>query len=468
MAAHLVDHLVAAKGFLKLVKGKPGYVAAKKAQADYAVATLASQTSLETKVGSQLMAAISAMPFKDDLKSTLLERVAALMAAAPAAEAAPGGQRGGKRRAAQDFQSLVSFCTQEDWKIFMDSRMDGAVKIQRLIHRAWALGLRTTHERTFQRMSAMLLMAADGFDQAVLLSARSKYQYLQQLKKAAKKKFKQEKDRGKRTDPGVQTLPHDPALLQVKHQKLYEDVFQLEGPIRCPLDTTKLDALADSIRMRKLAKGLQAMDGDTPVGAVASAVLQAMEGHLGCSLRKPKTGMLAIEDREDEAATEHADAQGASETGRAATSEDAIASAREAIFAKVNRKPTEPKLAASSEDEHESEHKPKKAKPRKKTGKGATGKKDEVATGKKPKKSGPEASGGRKGSPAKKGVVKGAIGNQKGKPSYAVEWSRHQCLCRTGLPGVGQTKAIKFAEVGGSSKAIALAKRWVKEQLKTA
>ena len=47
-------------------------------------------------------------------------------------------------------------------------------------------------------------------------------------------------------------------------------------------------------------------------------------------------------------------------------------------------------------------------------------------------------------------------------PSWGYENSRNQIMCRTGIPGPGQSHGIKYDEAGGKAKAIKLADAWVK------
>ena len=50
---------------------------------------------------------------------------------------------------------------------------------------------------------------------------------------------------------------------------------------------------------------------------------------------------------------------------------------------------------------------------------------------------------------------------KKSGPSFSVEHSRQQVLCRSGLGGKGGSWGIKFADVGGKAKAIAKATAWL-------
>ena len=51
------------------------------------------------------------------------------------------------------------------------------------------------------------------------------------------------------------------------------------------------------------------------------------------------------------------------------------------------------------------------------------------------------------------------------KPSFSVEWSRNQVMCRTGKTGPGQSKAIPFGNDSGcAKKAIKQAEKWLQEE----
>ena len=64
----------------------------------------------------------------------------------------------------------------------------------------------------------------------------------------------------------------------------------------------------------------------------------------------------------------------------------------------------------------------------------------------------------KKAAKAKKTTPKKA---EKKPPSFSVEHSRKQVMCRTGGEGPGSTYRISFDECGGKAKAIAKAKAWV-------
>ena len=52
------------------------------------------------------------------------------------------------------------------------------------------------------------------------------------------------------------------------------------------------------------------------------------------------------------------------------------------------------------------------------------------------------------------------------KPFFDIVESRQHVQCRTGLKGPGQYRTISFTRAGSRAKAIDLAERWVKEQVK--
>jgi hypothetical protein len=86
-----------------------------------------------------------------------------------------------------------------------------------------------------------------------------------------------------------------------------------------------------------------------------------------------------------------------------------------------------------------------------------------------PKEEGPAGKKGRKttiGPEAKRAKVQAASDSNTGKPTYAVERSRHQVRCRTGrlIPNMNSSLAIKFGpdfKLKTEAAAIAEAKRWI-------
>lgn len=71
-----------------------------------------------------------------------------------------------------------------------------------------------------------------------------------------------------------------------------------------------------------------------------------------------------------------------------------------------------------------------------------------------------------KASAACKGKGKPHSGGGKFNPTFCIEKSRKQVMCRTGLKGSGQNHAITFKSAGSEAKAIKLAKVWVADQVK--
>ena len=71
----------------------------------------------------------------------------------------------------------------------------------------------------------------------------------------------------------------------------------------------------------------------------------------------------------------------------------------------------------------------------------------------------------KRGRPSKAGagvtMKKPAAASASSGPSFSIEWSRHQAMCRTGRKG-DKCVALKFSDHGGVDKTVAAAKKWVR------
>jgi len=101
----------------------------------------------------------------------------------------------------------------------------------------------------------------------------------------------------------------------------------------------------------------------------------------------------------------------------------------------------------------------------KRTSKRAAAKKDEKAKA----KAAPKTKAGPKAMKLKtepKSMKVKSESKKGSRPSFSVEWTRNQALCRTGVKGDPSHK-IKFEDVGGCDKAVKKAKKWVADQCKS-
>ena len=99
-------------------------------------------------------------------------------------------------------------------------------------------------------------------------------------------------------------------------------------------------------------------------------------------------------------------------------------------------------------------------------GKADSAAKKKAAADRKAEREAKKKASAEKAKKKKASADKAKKGKRSGKPSFSIEWSRSQVLCRTGMRGAGQSLALPFEEYGGSDKAIAAAKRWVAKQTK--
>ena len=501
-ASALVEQLKAAASFLtQLEKGSNAYKEVVTAQCCMAMSVMEPWTFVSAEDSAALILQIGKMPFGKKKLAMLLGRVTEIATTSAnmlVANVAAGAElMSVTRTPMQDFTPITSYLTAAQWAEILDQDSDFMGRVAVMMQACKKLGLRTLHEPTIQ-MATCTALAVEGFERAIRQPPLALFGYFKRAKSYTKKLLPwKECKRLAEVEPSfVDKLPEDTAAMRRAHRDVYSRVYGESGdaPVKCPLDVTQLLVLSDAVPMRENKARLKT----SPEQSSVDMALQLADRAIALNRGREDSG--ALRDREvpfrrytpsqaDPLPLADAAPAPAASADAKKPSKHSVEEARDKIYAQlggktpsVSHKP--PSLSDSESDDDGSDddsdceseggapeasaagdkkRKADEAKAEKAKGKNykKKHKKNEKAT--KKTAAAAKAAGDKK----KKKKKKANADKKSPKPSYSVEWSRDQVLCRTGMKGAGQSVAYKFADYGGSSdKAISAAKKWVAAQAK--
>lgn len=402
----------------------------------------------------------------------------------------------------QDFRMLMHYFSHEQWQLLTNDKAHNDSKLEVIVTQASLLGLRHPSETTVQAMTAFFMASAQGFQQATSVLPSVKYQTNQHVKKMIKKSS------GSPVCSWVPSLDREPSIFREKHPELYAHAFAKFPPAECPLDIVQLGSLAASIPARSTHKSisgqLQGSDGQSVgvmqcmMAAFQQMAQQQMSGaassahpqtlpitFLGPNPRQAQRPQLALPGpatpprpaNSGSPATLGGDGDGDGEgegDGDGEGEEEAEQAMVKQPKGKSKSKGKKRKARLSLEESHrlilkqmETRDAGKKGKKAKASGKEDrdAGKKGD-AEGKKTRDAGKksEASGKKTRDAGKKGEASKKETRDAGKegkiklPTFGMEWSRSQVMCRA---IDGTCFGIKFEKAGGHTKAVKEAQAWL-------
>ena len=507
-ASALVEQLKAAASFLsQLEKGSKTYKEVVAAQCGMAMSVMEPWSFVSAEDSAALVLQFGRMPFGKKKLAMLLGRVTCLATSSAnmlVASAAAGTElMSVTRTPMQDFTPITSYLTAVQWADILDKDSDFMGRVSVMMQACKNLGLRTLHEPTIQVLTCTAL-AVEGFERAMRQPPTTLFGYFKRAKAYAKKLLPwTECKRLAEAEPSfVDKLPVDAVAMRRAHPDIYCHVYVNRGdvPIKCPLDVTQLLVLSDAVPMR----GSKARLKSPPEQSSVDMALQLADRAMATAALRDRD--VALRDRDvpfrrytpnqaerqlPMVLADAAPALAASAEPKV-PSKQSVEEARDKIYAQLggrslsSHKPPPPSDSESDDggrdDDSDSEseggapaaseagHKKRNADEAKAEGAKWKNKKKNTKKNKKAtRKTAAAAKAADDKKNTKKKKKKANAGKKSPKPSYSVEWSRDQVLCRTGLKGAGQSVSYKFADYGGSSdKAIAAAKKWVATHTKKA
>jgi hypothetical protein len=160
----------------------------------------------------------------------------------------PADDKAKNRNAMQNFQSLPEFFTTDDWRVLQDVQGSMATKRDIIISRSCQLGLRSPAEQTIKYMTSLLLVLCEPVDSLCQMPSSMKHD----LMRFTKTTFKSWSRRLEHPVVFLERLPATPLQLRQSHPKLYEAAYlRGESPISCKIDLKIVDSVDVSFRCRE-------------------------------------------------------------------------------------------------------------------------------------------------------------------------------------------------------------------------
>lgn len=422
----------------------------------------------------------------------------------------------------QDWAELSHYMSAGMWETQSSPSIQQSQKLNMLLSHFVALGLRWPSEPTIRVLASVYILCAEDHSQALNMSPQMKYEIFRAVKTALKSQI----DKSGQPAMVCVRLPSDPASFRTDFKPLWDAAFGPDSsgvPVPSQVPYVDLHRVMVNMPMRssnfssRENAAVQRSFHQTEHSPQASQVMQQLQqqmnqfqsftmaaiqhfgaGHLhqgvlprpGIQLQFPSVlplpgaiNALALPDPANQPRTiqrlnsrlEAATAQPVAETQPLALIESQPQSqdqlvvheqseqiGSQATTALPNKKSVS-QVAASIQNSFDelALEKKKKKKKGKKVKKGKEGKKPTKEVKQKQPKAPKEA-------PKEPAPEKPQPALQQKRPSVGHETSRSQYMGRTGLPGIGQTKAFKYTDKKGSrEKAKKESDSWLAEQMET-
>lgn len=145
----------------------------------------------------------------------------------------------------QDYTSIGSYFTQSAWDFLLCPNSTHVAKMHTIIFQSCLLGLRNPSEATFQHMTAIYMLCTDGLSKSLSQPPHARHETYMTLKTA----FRQRASTAKRMYC-ILELPPTAEKFMEGHRALYNEVFQVEGPVKGRLNAEDLSMMQRNIPMR--------------------------------------------------------------------------------------------------------------------------------------------------------------------------------------------------------------------------
>ena len=483
MSTDFEERLEAAAAFVASVAGTAMFMEESRKQKEKVVSMLTA-TSVSHGMIPRYLRAVQAGGFAE---GHLLEIRAALEAAAERLLREGGYSTCGA--AQQNFQSFCAFFKASQWARLR--AQGGEDPLRLLVQFLAALGCRNASELTCRHVATVLLLCSESMDALHAMSSGTFKPVYDAVKKAVKA--------GLKGAPPFQHLPLTPEALRAEQPGFYAALYADEGPVACPFGIGDYEYVVSNIRCRghssspTIRLATQQPNGLAEVANIMMLGMQQLQSNQQAMMefmggrtssepvglqRLPSFGgfrrqpALLAPPREDyhmgmatvpppqlaaapTLATELAPSTALALIDAASDAPPATAAASEPPSATADAPAAVEGAAAPRE--------PNRRIMRKCSGKDAMaavllamGKRTEEKTT--AKRSG--EAGSALGPSTKRPAAASVAGSSTDKPpSFSVEWSRSQIMCRTGRKGPGESFAMPFDE--NVDKTLAEARAWV-------
>ena len=466
----VLEDLAAARRLLASLRDSPSLGTASAAQARALVAKLGAGVACSTGEVAELVAAAQSVHWASAEHLRAVESAAVAVATTLAAGRS-------HRRPMQNFESLPSYGTRAMWDRMLAGDRDA------LLQHAARLGLRCPSEPTMQRLAAVSLIASEGPEKAMATSTAVRQAYFRSLKRAFKAYATGE------PTVYVVSLPDSPRLLRSLHRELYDAVYAAEGPVECPFAADCIHGVS-VFKMRGAAAAPPPAysEGAQQMGCWAQALMQGFQMMLSGATpllvnqrsqpviltTPPSQGLRAVLDASPAPSADREVSLTQVPSCAPPTSSKAVDASTPTkalcVGAGPSATPAKTAVAKRSVEDAAAALVASMAKRKSCGGTGDTPPCSKPAVMKRP--SGRCLSAEAKDSDGEEGAVVATTkalghGESHKPPSFSVERSRSQALCRTGLRGPGQSHRIPYGpglDCPTEAAAVKQAKAWVRAQ----
>ena len=486
----LVEHVLAVRDLLQHVSGTSAYSKTLEGQTRSLGAQIES-ASFSVAEAAALAQEIKGLPNSE--QEVLLAKLADRINSSTSSSSPVSG-----RASLQDFTNIVAFFTEETWTCLRDDKVPSNAKMEVLLQAAIKLGLRCPSETSVQVLCAVHLFMSEGMAKALALSPACKLEMARSMKSKLRSTH-QLMSAGLPVQGYVTRLPATVEEYKRNYPAWWDFAFQGGDPVPNKISISELHKCMSSIPMRgsradaktspSSSSGLQLASQPADQGNMMQQMLMMAMKHIeggqpqGMKLEinrsqseirtlKRLQSSLALEEAPDQDSSPHHSAlrspkvphvvpadisiAGVSEAPKQIISQPLALEARKEIIPQ----PTALEAAAAIADLLDSNKKSKaaeKAEEHEDNGKKLTLKPKGKAKAK--AKAQPASSKVAKPRPksASAKVEKPLIMK---KPTWAYEWSRGQIVCRTGMPGKGQSCTI----AGTGPASVKKAEQWLKDR----
>ena len=466
MAESLLLRLDGLGQVMASVRGTPQFAAL---QADHStkLEQCISSTTLTMSMAARVNSKLRDMPWNEHQ----LNRLLAAVAASISTDVEVAGGAG--RRKLQDYTAIANCLSDSMWSEVSCVRTHQSRILSIVLQHAVKLGLRCPSEPTIAFLTAMVIFPAEGMMPAVKHTAFKAVKA--QLKGLIHDSYRPDVD----DRPFLLALPAVPSDIP---SVWYKAAFGDGLPVPCKYDLLQLKALAASIPLRSSNKAAYAI----PMGESHSQQLMMQMMHQLASSRQgfPPVPPAAIQSQDQSAccglpnfkmlagSNGNKSPAGGMQRPSKLTIKDRLEFTSLALTNGTDESPPSevataepppaPRPPRQPESEVPEQHSPRDDadKPRSSLEEARARLRSAMCAGSKKRPAAAASSRSAKTGKIAQVAQADQQGNETFKPSYAVERSRLQVMCRTGLKGTGQNHAIKFASHGGEKGAVRQAEKW--------
>ena len=244
----IVARLKATKAFLAGVRGTKGFDQVLEMQAAN-VESMLDNSNVSLDAAAEIVGLLKECGWGDETVAKLLGKVGTACSKA-------GGEDHSHNF--QDYRMLKQYFTQEDWSMLLGSSSPED-KQDLILVRMQELGGQRISESSVSEIAALILAVSMTIDKAIIHGAAEKFEFFKHVKEQVKLH--------KALHLGPWVLPRKPQAYP--DHAVFARIYGQSVPVNCPLDMSKLTALAAGIPCRSSSKLLRASPLSSSAGTAS-------------------------------------------------------------------------------------------------------------------------------------------------------------------------------------------------------